>query len=148
MDKLTMAQLGFFFLFFSIKLSLVSFFILIYYSWNARCYHLFCEKVTKANLHTISTKIWCNQVFLYYHSSVKVVQLKLCFLWLQRYLLTDLSRVKCNMFFDCERSIYEERRGIGVTIESYKVPISHISKWQRPITSSHTSKEQKINGGP
>jgi hypothetical protein len=30
------------------------------------------------------------------------------------------------MFFDFERSIYEERRGIGVTIESSKVPTSHI----------------------
>jgi hypothetical protein len=35
--------------------------------------------------------------------------------------------VEGNMFFDFERSIYEERRGIGVTIESSKVPTSHIS---------------------
>jgi hypothetical protein len=34
-------------------------------------------------------------------------------------------------FFDFERSIYEERRGIGVIIESSKVPTSHISKQQR-----------------
>jgi hypothetical protein len=51
-------------------------------------------------------------------------------------------------FFDFERSIYEERRGIDVTIESFKVPTSHISERQRPITSSNTSKEQRINGGP